>query len=137
MWEELGEGIYASFGSERETNAYVLVGKDVALIDSGLDINARQLKEGLSSIGLSPKEVGMILHTHGHADNFGLDHLFPRAQVWMHPADATYVNSRDSSFVMAESLQAYGLKFPQIPHHFIEKQVIDLGNFSIQVLFTP
>lgn len=137
MWEEVSENIYASFGTELAAHAYLIVGKKVALIDSGLAPSARQLKEGLSSVGLTPKDVSFILHTHGHADNFALDYLFPKAEVWMHPSDATYVNARDPVFALTNSLNAPAVKWPTVQHTFVEKQIFDLGNFSIQALFTP
>ncbi|MEK6902928.1 MAG: MBL fold metallo-hydrolase [archaeon] len=137
MWEEIGENVYASFGTDHSSHAYVLVGKKVALIDSGLAGSARQLKEGLSAIGVTPKDVGIILHTHGHADNFSLDYLFPKAEVWMHPADAMYVNARDPVFALTNSLNLPVVKWPNVAHTFVDKQVFDLGNFSVQVLFTP
>ncbi len=137
MWEEIGENIYASFGTESASHAYLIVGKKVALIDSGLATTARQLKEGLSSVGLTPKDVSYLLHTHGHADNFALDYLFPKAEVWMHPADAAFVNARDHAFALSPNLNVLNVKWPNIQHTFVDKQVFDLGNFSIQVLCTP
>ncbi len=137
MWEEVSENIYASFGSENAAHAYLLVGKQVALIDSGVLQSARQLKEGLSSINLSPRDVSLILHTHGHADNVALDYLFPKAQVWMHPADAEYVNARDAVFAMTERLAIPAMKWSPIHQTFVDKQRFDLGNLAVQVMFTP
>ncbi|MFH0969927.1 MAG: MBL fold metallo-hydrolase [Candidatus Diapherotrites archaeon] len=137
MWEEVGENVYASFGTDSSSHTYVLVGKSVALIDSGLAGSSRQLKEGLSSIGVSFKDVSIVLHTHGHADNFALDYLLPKAQVWMHPADALYVNAKDPVFALTGGLATPSLKWPAIQHTFVDKQVFDLGNFSIQTIFTP
>jgi glyoxylase-like metal-dependent hydrolase (beta-lactamase superfamily II) len=137
MWEEIGGNIYASFGTDNASHAYVLVGKKVALIDSGLAPSARQLKEGLNSIGITPKDVQLILHTHGHADNFALDYLFPKAEVWMHPADAIYVNAKDPVFSIVQGLNVPLLKWPAVVHTFTDKLVFDLGNFSVQALFTP
>lgn len=137
MWEEIGENIYASFGVENAAHAYVLVGKKVALLDTGLAPSARQLKEGLSSIGLTPKDVNLILHTHGHGDNISMDYLFPKAEVWMHPADAVYVNAKDHAFALTQGLNIPALRWPVVPHTFVDKQVFDLGNLSVQVLFTP
>ncbi len=137
MWEEINENLYASFGTDSSSHAYVLVGKTVALIDTGMGGSARQLKEGLASIGVTPKDVGYIFHTHGHADNFALDYLFPKAQIWMHPADALYVNAKDATFSTTPNLPLPAIKWPSVPHTFTDKQVFDLGNFSIQTLFTP
>lgn len=137
MWEEVSENIYASFGTETAAHAYLIVGKKVALIDTGLASSSRQLKEGLSSVGLTPKDVSLILHTHGHADNFALDYLFPKAEVWMHPADAAYVNARDPIFSLSTSLNLPLIKWPTVTHTLTDKQVFDLGNFSIQAIFTP
>jgi glyoxylase-like metal-dependent hydrolase (beta-lactamase superfamily II) len=137
MWEQIGDNIYASFGTESASHSYVLVGKKVVLIDSGLGGSSRQLKEGLSSIGLTPRDVNIILHTHGHADNFALDYLFPKSEVWMHPADAMYVNAKDPVFSIINGLNVPAAKWPNVAHTFVDKQVFDLGNFSVQVIFTP
>ncbi len=137
MWEEITDNVYAAFGADNSANAYVLVGKQTALIDTGLVQSSRQLKEGLSSIGLTPKDINLILHTHGHIDNIASDYLFPRAQVWMHPGDALYVNAKDAQFAHMEKVGVKENKWMSVHQTFTEKQKFDLGNHSIQVLFTP
>lgn len=137
MWEEIGSNVYASFGSGNETNSFLFVGKKVALIDTGLGQNARQLKEGLSSIGLTHKDVELVLHTHGHADNIGLDYLFPRAEFWMHSSDSVYVDARDDVFVLSDRLDLNTIRWPRVHKNFEDKQVFDLGPFQLQTVFTP
>ena len=137
MWEEIIENVYAAFGADNSANAYVLVGKQVALIDTGLVQGSRQLKEGLSSIGLTPKDVNLIFHTHGHIDNIAADYLFPKAQVWMHPGDALYVNAKDAQFAHMEKVGIKENKWMSVHQTFVEKQHFDLGNLALQVLFTP
>ena len=60
-------------------NVYVLLGEPVALVDCGPNTPAseRALMSGLARIGVRPKQIGMIVISHGHPDHYG---LAPRLQ---------------------------------------------------------
>lgn len=58
---------------EGSVNAYVLLGSPVTLVDTGLssDDSYQQLKQGLSDVGLSLKDLDQIVVTHLHTDHVG------------------------------------------------------------------
>ncbi|MDD5148115.1 MAG: MBL fold metallo-hydrolase [Candidatus ainarchaeum sp.] len=116
------------------SNVFLIAGKNPALIDSSSKSNASLLKSSIEKAGFDCNEIRLVLHTHGHADHFGCDFLFPNAEIWMHEFDAKFVNLKDAVFTFANCIPA---DFPKICSFFREKQIIDLGNFKLKVLFTP
>ncbi len=135
MLEQIGQGVYCVYSTGYSSNSYILVGKKVALIDTGLKENAPNLLNSLKSLGLEPKDVSMVFHTHGHCDHFGGDALFPDAEIWMHEHDATYVNAKDEGFTAARFFK--GAFFPKINRFYVEAEPLPLRPFNLKLLFTP
>lgn len=55
----------------RLSNAYILVGERVVLVDTGGPGEEKKLLQALDRLGYQPKQVSLILHTHGHSDHAG------------------------------------------------------------------
>ena len=62
-----GEGIYV----DRFVYSYILLGKKICLIDTGVSGTSAQLETYLRELGRSPEEVSQILLTHAHPDHIG------------------------------------------------------------------
>ena len=136
MFERLFPKIFGFFPENGGSNAYLLLGKrEKALVDSSSAGNAPALKEGLSALGLSPNEISLILHTHGHADHFGSDFLFKKARVAMHSFDAERVNSHDQRFCCSALFP--GTVFPKASVFVNEGLSFDLGTLKIRALHCP
>ncbi len=131
----MGQGVYCVYSTGYSSNSYLLLGKKVALIDTGLKENASNLLNSLQALHLEPKDVSLVFHTHGHADHFGGDALFPDAEVWMHEHDATYVNAKDELFTAARFFK--GAYFPKIHHFYVAAEPLPLRPFNLRLLFTP
>lgn len=137
MIEKIGENVFAIYPPAEGSNSYLLVGKENILIDSSSGANRDYLKNSLGDIGIKPREIGAIIHTHGHADHFGGDNLFPRARKRMHEFDAKKVNMKDPHFTCAGFFE--GTVFPTIKEKdfLSEGLVIENEPFSLAVIETP
>lgn len=77
---------------EMFTGVYVLLGKEIALIDTGLHKTPEEnIFPYLERLGRSPSEIGLVVLTHGHGDHYeGLPAVkrASGAKVAVHRADA-------------------------------------------------
>lgn len=133
--EEVAKNVFFIQSSDSSCNAYFLAGSPSILIDSGLSSNAGLLKSGLAEVGFSPEDIGLILHTHGHADHFCADSLFPKARIRMSEFDALRISAKDSMFSCSESFGE--TFFPKIHSVFSQNELIRLPPFNLQVISTP
>jgi glyoxylase-like metal-dependent hydrolase (beta-lactamase superfamily II) len=74
--------VFNPFGA-LPTNAYVLSGERLGLVDPGpLHPRTREdLTEGLARLDRTMHDVEVVVLTHGHADHYGMAHTFTRARV--------------------------------------------------------
>ncbi len=63
----LGEGRYA----ERFVYSYLIVGKTICLIDTGVAATVPLILDAIKDLGRSPREISLILLTHAHPDHIG------------------------------------------------------------------
>jgi hydroxyacylglutathione hydrolase len=71
-------------------NAYFLVGERVILVDSGSPGNEKHILETLEHHQLQPKDLSLILLTHGHWDHLGSAEAIKavsKAPIALHHAD--------------------------------------------------
>lgn len=139
-FEEISPGVYALFAKGWSSNAYLLIGENKthhALIDTGLHENAAVLEHALSALApsIAPADISLILHTHGHADHISADFAFPNAEIAMHPADAEYVNAKDTHFTASSFFQ--DPYFPEITRMLSSEEKIKIGKSVLEVLHTP
>lgn len=135
MLESIRSNLHVFYSSNYGSNAYVLVGKKIALVDTSTSNNAQELLSGLESLNIRPENVDLVLFTHGHADHFGCAHLFPKAEKRMHGFDAERVSFKDLDFTCSRALNEQAL--PEIDSPFTEGELVELKPFSLRVLFTP
>jgi glyoxylase-like metal-dependent hydrolase (beta-lactamase superfamily II) len=74
--------VFNPFGA-LATNAYVLTGERLGLVDPGpMHRRTREdLTAGLGALDLSMQDVEVVVLTHGHADHYGIAHTFTNARV--------------------------------------------------------
>jgi len=135
MFEKLDENLYAFYSTNYGSNVYLITGKKVTLIDSSLNTSASYLKESLSALGLTEKNIDLVLHTHGHADHIGCSGLFSNASKAMHSHDAKYVNLKDKMFTCSNILNSS--VFPEIDSFLSDSETIDIYPYSLKVISTP
>ncbi len=76
---------------------FLLVDRALTLVDTGFKGRSVHILKEMARLGYSPADVANIIITHHHADHTGsLAALkdVTRAKVFMHPADAPYVDGR-------------------------------------------
>ena len=77
-------------------NCFLLRGGTTILIDAGAPGHVKDFMHGMDRLGISLREIDLILLTHGHADHIGCLHQIQTltdAEVAMHPADCAWVES--------------------------------------------
>jgi glyoxylase-like metal-dependent hydrolase (beta-lactamase superfamily II) len=52
-------------------NAYLLLGRQPVIVDAGIPGSARLIHDQVAAHGVDPKDVRLIVVTHGHIDHFG------------------------------------------------------------------
>jgi hydroxyacylglutathione hydrolase len=55
----------------RYSNAYLLVGEQPILVDTGSRGDAPRIEAALAAAGVALRDLALILHTHVHSDHFG------------------------------------------------------------------
>ncbi len=78
-------------------NSYLLVGKGITLIDTGMPNSSKKILSYIESLGRDPSEVKTIIITHSHIDHTGsLFDLKKRtgAKVAAHEAEADYMSGK-------------------------------------------
>ncbi len=98
-------------------NAYLVQDERPILVDAGGPGSAGQILEALAKSGVGPKEISLILLTHGHADHFGSAAELGRltgAPVAVHELDTEAVRRGRNPTLPATRLRGSLLK-PFLP----------------------
>ena len=100
-------------------------GDGLILIDTGYADTAEIIVDSITRLGFDPKEVRIILHTHGHYDHTGctpsLLNYCPNAKTFLQKNDLKYLVNNPFT--------------PDV--YFEDGQHVRLGNTDILCLFTP
>ena len=136
MFSEIFPNIFAFLSNNGGSNCFLLKGKkEIALIDSSTRDNVGTLISEFERIGITPEEVTLIIHTHGHADHFGCDALFPNAKIAMHEKDGKSINIGNEDFACLQFFP--GTELPKISFSLKDGQEIDLGGIKLKVIHCP
>ena len=79
---------------DRFVYSYLIVGKTICLIDTGVAATAPLVLDYIKGLGRSPEEISLILLTHGHPDHIGGCaplRKFTAAPVAVHSTDRRWV----------------------------------------------
>jgi len=135
MFEQIFPNLFVLYSPGHSSNAYLLVGKKNIIIDTGLKGNSPLLEDSMKAIGLSPRDIGLVIITHGHADHFGGAGMFKKAEIAMHAHDAEFVNMHDEIFTASSF---FGNRyFPKVTMKLNGTETIDAKPFSLKVIPTP
>jgi glyoxylase-like metal-dependent hydrolase (beta-lactamase superfamily II) len=139
------------FGFEHYCSAYIVEGKEIALVDAGLANQYEALCDGIKKHGFSISDISSIFVTHGHSDHCGnvapLLRENPRIKVYIHPAGEKRLTDP-----AGETAKLKGLLLPKMIARFGEMEpvpssritylhdgdVFDLGNGEkLRIIFAP
>lgn len=136
MFQKISRGVCALLPGNSGSNCFLLQGsKQTTLIDSSSPDNAQLLLDSLKELNLHPEKIGLILHTHCHADHTGGTHLFPNARIAMHEIDAKPVNEKDSN--VTRTCHFGSTQSPKVTEFLFDSQLVDLGGIALKVIETP
>jgi len=77
------------------SNVFLVIGKDLTLIDTGMPKNDKKILEYISNLGFSTNNLKKIIITHYHPDHIGS--LF---EVWSKTNATIYVHENDADYIL-------------------------------------
>jgi hydroxyacylglutathione hydrolase len=135
---EAAPDVYQVRFKNRAANVYLLIGsRRTILIDVGLSSNYPHLLTCLNHVGVTPDKIGMVVLSHEHLDHIGAAHHFAgRTYVAAHRLAANKIMLRDDFSMLRKMFNE-----PEVPIDIDiwleEGNLIDLGNFRLNVMYTP
>jgi glyoxylase-like metal-dependent hydrolase (beta-lactamase superfamily II) len=97
-------------GRERYTAAYLVHGREPALVETGPGTSVGPVTRSLDALGIAPDSLAHIILTHIHLDHAGgvgaLANRFPNATVWVHERGARHL--ADPTRLVASATRVYG-----------------------------
>lgn len=140
------------FGFPQFNAAYIVAGKEVALIDTGAPLSLDIVRHGIKRHGFAIDDISYIFITHcEHPDHSGNVGSFlkenTRAKVYINPIGAVYLTNPEIEHakrkaILPEKMAArFGEMVPVPPsrlYHLKDGEQFDLGNGEkLKVIFTP
>ena len=130
------------------SNCYLLLGERPVLVDTGAPGDLKRILAGLKANGVEPKELALILLTHGHSDHAGCAAELRRrtgAQIAIHTGDVPLVCSGRNGVIAVQDWLGRVLRpfvdeeFEAFEPDLIFKEGIDLEAYGLRgrVLPTP
>jgi hydroxyacylglutathione hydrolase len=130
--------VYQIRFKNRAANAYVVIGsRRTIMVDVGLSSNYPGLLTCLNHVGVTPDKIDMVVLSHEHLDHIGAAYHFEgRTIIAAHRLAANKIMLRDDFSMLRKMFNE-----PNVPINIDiwleEGNVIDLGNFRLDVLYTP
>src|SRR6266567_2124572 len=135
---QAAEDVYQIRFKNRAANAYLVRGSArTIMIDVGLSTNYPHLVTCLNHLGVSPEKIDMVVLSHEHLDHIGAAyHFHGRTYIAAHRLAANKIMLRDDFSMLRKMFNE-----PNVPINIDiwleEGNLIDLGNFRLNVMYTP
>jgi glyoxylase-like metal-dependent hydrolase (beta-lactamase superfamily II) len=135
---QAAEDVYQVRFKNRAANAYLVRGKSrTIMIDVGLSSNYPALLECLHFLDCPPEKIDMLVLSHEHLDHIGAAyHFHGRTIIAAHRLAANKIMLRDDFSMLRKMFNE-----PNVPINIDiwleEGNLIDLGNFRLNVMYTP
>lgn len=136
---QAADDVYQIRFSNRAANAYLVRGSArTILIDVGLSSNYPAMVECLNFVDCPPEKIDMVVLSHEHLDHIGASWHFNerRTYVAAHRLAANKIMLRDDFSMLRKMFNE-----PNVPINIDiwleEGNLIDLGNFRLNVMYTP
>jgi glyoxylase-like metal-dependent hydrolase (beta-lactamase superfamily II) len=139
------------FGFDNYMSAFLVKGKELALIDTGLPDQFEAVCDGIKSHGFSIKDLSYIFVTHGHQDHSGniapLIRQNPYIKFYIHPLAAPFVTdpsieSANRKMNLPEQMAARFKKMepvrPELVNYLNDGDTFNLGDGEeLRIIFAP
>jgi len=130
------------------SNAYIIEDKKSVLVDAGAPNQADQILAAVQRAGVNPKDITLLLHTHGHFDHAGSTAELKRrlgVPTAIHPNDVFMLREGINGEIKPRNFEARIIKavvpksFESCEPDILIKEEMALTDFGVngQVLFTP
>ncbi|MBF0330042.1 MAG: MBL fold metallo-hydrolase [Nitrospirae bacterium] len=107
------------------------------LIDSGLPSESELIEQQLQELGLSKRDINIVILTHEHIDHIGgVPYFSAGTIIAAHSLAANKVELQDE-FVLMSKAFSHSVDDFHIDIHLHHGTIIDLGGCVLQVLHTP
>ncbi|WP_316437850.1 MBL fold metallo-hydrolase, partial [Escherichia coli] len=135
---QAADDVYQIRFKNRAANAYLVRGnKRTILIDVGLSTNYPSLVACLDHLGVTPEMIDMVVLSHEHLDHIGAAwHFHGRAYIAAHRLAANKIMLRDDFSMLRKMFNEPNVPI-DIDIWLEEGNLIDLGNFRLNVMYTP
>jgi hydroxyacylglutathione hydrolase len=129
--------------STRFVYAYLIYGKQICMVDSGIVSAKEMIFDYLRATGRDPKEIILLVLTHSHADHIGLSAEIKRisgCKVAAHGAEKNWVEDIEEQYRQrpTPTFRSYVRDSTKIDWVVKDGDVLDLGDGEgLKVLHTP
>ena len=130
-------------GTSRFVYVYLIYGKKICLIDSGILSGRERLFSYLRNSGRDPKEIALIVQTHSHPDHIGLSgeiKEMSNCMVAIHAAEKAWIEDIELQVRMRPTLtfRAFVQRPVAVDRALQGGETLDWEEgFSLQVIHTP
>jgi glyoxylase-like metal-dependent hydrolase (beta-lactamase superfamily II) len=114
----------------RASNAYLFLGRRVALVDSGSEESQRDLLAALRQLEIRRERIAVVALTHEHAGHAGGSAAFPDALVVAHSLAAAKLRHGEEPLTRLRAARAPDVELS-------DGGAIRLGGFAFDVLHMP
>jgi metallo-beta-lactamase class B len=133
----IGDGVYYVGASDIASYLFK-TRKGLILIDGGYDTTAPQILKNIRTLGFDPRQVKILLNTHGH-----LDHAGGLAQLKRETGATLYASALDGPLIARGGRGDFYLKdrmtYPPVTPDrvIVDGQKISLGGVTLTARLTP
>lgn len=129
------------FIGDEDVCSYLLRTSDgLIIIDTGYPTAQGLLIHSIYTLGFDPRDIRLILHSHGHYDHFGATRLLQSlsgAETCLGRADAEMFLHRPELALREDHLPYSWTELFTVAHPLRDGEVLRLGDTEILVLETP
>jgi glyoxylase-like metal-dependent hydrolase (beta-lactamase superfamily II) len=135
---EIANGIFQVIGRNRAAHAYVIKGsRRTVMIDTGLPTTFEATQSALAELGLTTRDIDLVLLTHEHIDHAGGAPLMPKScLIAAHRLAANKLALKDEFALMNQAFSLNTDHF-EIDISLENGSVIDTGTHQLEIIHTP
>jgi len=129
--------------STRFVYAYLIYGKQICLVDSGIASAKEKIFDYMQKTGLDPKEISWLVQTHSHADHIGLSAEIKKisgCRVAAHGAEKAWIEDIELQYRErpTATFRSYVQNSVGVDVVVRDGETLDLGGgLTLEVIHTP